>query len=79
MSVLLGKKRVIMATQRILAEETISISEMRKHPTEYFTDHPIAVLNRNQTEGYMLGKALAEGSAQFLANAKEEDPGEFVE
>jgi antitoxin YafN len=110
MSVLLGKKRVIMATQRILAEETISISEMRKHPTEYFTDHPIAVLNRNQTEGYMLGKelfesmvdlirqlqpqetftakfqptatqlkALAESSAQFLANAKEEDLGEFVE
>jgi hypothetical protein len=52
---------------------------MRKHPTEYYTDHPIAVLNRNQTEGYMLGKALAEGSAQFLANAKEEDLGEFVE
>jgi hypothetical protein len=24
-------------------------------------------------------KALAESSAQFLANAKEEDPGEFVE
>jgi antitoxin YafN len=49
-----------MSTQRILAEQTVSVTEMRKHPTDYFTDHPIAVLNRNQTEGYMLGKELFE-------------------
>ena len=99
-----------MATQRIMAEETVSVTEMRKHPTDFFTDHPIAVLNRNQTEGYMVGrelfenmvdlirqlqpqetftarfqpsatklKALAAGSRQYLATAKEEELGDFVE
>lgn len=102
--------RFTMVKQRILAEEVVSISEMRKHPTDFFTDHPVAVLNRNQTEGYMVGrelfesmmdlirqiqpsetftarfqpsvshlKLIASGSAQFLANAKEEDLGNFVE
>lgn len=99
-----------MAKQRILAEETVSITEMRSHPADFFTDHPIAVLNKNQTAGYMLGKelfesmvdlirqlqpqetftarfqpsltqlkAITDGSAQYLASAKEEELGEIVE
>ena len=99
-----------MTTQRILAEEFVSVSEMRKHPADYFTDHPIAVMNKNQTAGYMVGKELFEtmvdiikqlqpqetftakfqpsitqlkaatkGSSEFLATAKEEELGDFIE
>lgn len=99
-----------MATHRIVAEEVVSVTEMRKRPTDYFTDHPIAVLNNNQTAGYMVGKelfesmvdlirqlqpqetftarfqpsatqlkAIAAGSAQFLASAQEEELGDFAE
>ncbi len=99
-----------MATHRILAEEFVSVSEMRKHPADYFTDRPIAVMNKNQTAGYMVGKELFEsmvdlikqlqpqeeftakfqpfltqlkaatkGSYEFFANAKEEEPEDFIE
>ena len=99
-----------MTTHRILAEEFVSVSEMRKHPADYFTDHPIAVMNKNQTAGYMVGKELFEsmvdlikqlhpqetftakfqpsitqlkaatkGSSEFLATAKEEELGDFIE
>ncbi len=99
-----------MTTHRILAEEFVSVSEMRKHPADYFTDHPIAVMNKNQTAGYMVGKDLFEsmvdlikqlqpqetftakfqpsitqlkaatqGSSAFLATAKKEELGDFIE
>ena len=55
-----------MAIQRILAEEAVSVSEMRKHPTDFFTDHPIAVLNKNQTAGYMVGKELFESMVDLI-------------
>ncbi|MEJ2405725.1 MAG: type I toxin-antitoxin system antitoxin YafN [Candidatus Thiodiazotropha sp.] len=55
-----------MAIQRILAEEAVSVSEMRKHPTDFFTDHPIAVLNKNQTAGYMVGKELFETMVDLI-------------
>jgi hypothetical protein len=29
-----------MGTQRILSEATVSVTEMRKHPADFFTDHP---------------------------------------
>jgi len=55
-----------MNTQRILAEETVSVTEMRKHPADYFTDHPIAVLSNNQTAGYMVGKELFESMISMI-------------
>ena len=55
-----------MSIQRILAEEAVSVSEMRKHPTDFFTDHPIAVLNKNQTAGYMVGKELFESMVDLI-------------
>lgn len=55
-----------MATQRILAEETVSVSEMRKHPADFFTDRPIAVLNKNQAVGYMAGKELFESMVDLI-------------
>ena len=55
-----------MTIQRILAEETVSVSEMRKHPADFFTDHPIAVLNKNQPIGYMLGKEPFESMVDLI-------------
>lgn len=62
-----------MATQRILAEEMVSVSEMRKHPTDFFTDHPIAVLNKNQTAGYMVGKELFESMVDLIRQLHPEE------
>lgn len=55
-----------MITQRILTENTISVTEMRKRPNDYFTDEPIAVLSNNQPVGYMLGRELFETMVDLL-------------
>ena len=55
-----------MATQRIVAEHVVSVTEMRKRPTEFFTDHPVAVLNKNQAAGYMVGKELFESMVDLI-------------
>ena len=44
----------IMATQAILVEKTVSITEFRKEPNKYFSGEPIAVLSNNKTAGYVL-------------------------
>lgn len=32
-----------MGTHAILAEQSVSITELRKNPAQYFTDQPVAV------------------------------------
>ncbi len=49
-----------MATNKILVEETVPVSELRKNPSRYFTDHPIAVMSHNQATGYIVGAELFE-------------------
>lgn len=49
-----------MTTNKILAEETIPVSELRKNPSRYFTDRPIAVMSHNQATGYVVGAELFE-------------------
>jgi len=49
-----------MSTHKILAEESVSVTEFRRNPSHYFTDHPIAVINRNQPTGYVMGAELFE-------------------
>jgi antitoxin YafN len=99
-----------MSTHKILADETISVSELRKNPGQYFTDHAIAVLSNNRPTGYVIGaeayealvalliqnqetehftgrfrptatrmKTIARKGAELLANASEEELGEFSE
>ncbi len=51
---------------RILAEHTISMTELRKNPAQYFTDEPIAVLSNNKPAGYMLSASLFEAMIDLL-------------
>ena len=51
---------------RILAEHTVSMTELRKNPAQYFTDEPIAVLSNNKPAGYMLSASLFEAMIGLL-------------
>lgn len=49
-----------MSTQAIFAEQTVSITELRKNPAQYFADEPVAVLSNNKPAGYMVSTAVFE-------------------
>ena len=55
-----------MPIQKIMADNTVSVTEMRKHPADFFTDQPIAVLSNNQPIGYMVGRELFEAMVDAL-------------
>ncbi|WP_343554102.1 type I toxin-antitoxin system antitoxin YafN [Pantoea sp.] len=52
--------------ERILAEKTINITELRKNPAKFFIDEPVAVLSNNRPAGYMLSAHLFEELIDLL-------------
>jgi antitoxin YafN len=55
-----------MSTHKILAEETVSVSDLRKNPSLYFTDHPVAVMSHNHAAGYVVGAELFETMMKII-------------
>ncbi|MGO4893821.1 hypothetical protein [Flavobacterium sp. W21_SRS_FM6] len=51
---------------RYWLKKTVSVSELRKEPTDYFLDEPVAVLSNNKTVGYMVSAALFEQMVKLL-------------
>jgi antitoxin YafN len=58
-----------MSTQAIFAEQTVSITELRKNPNQYFQEEPVAVLANNKPAGYMISAALYEQMLQIIEQA----------
>ncbi|TNE95044.1 MAG: type I toxin-antitoxin system antitoxin YafN [Gammaproteobacteria bacterium] len=66
-----------MATQTLLTDETVSMTDFRKHPAEYFGDKPVAVLSNNKPTGYVIGAALFEQLMALLEQAAPEVRAQF--
>jgi antitoxin YafN len=49
-----------------LAEKTVSVTELRKKPCDYFMDEPVAVLSNNKTAGYMVSAELYEQMVELI-------------
>lgn len=63
-----------MSTHKILADETVAVSELRKNPSLYFTDHAIAVMSHNQPTGYVIGAKAYEAIVAILMQLEENSP-----
>lgn len=57
--------------QRILAEKSVNITELRKNPAKYFIDQPVAVLSNNRPAGYLLSASAFEALMDILSGQKE--------
>ncbi len=57
--------------QRILAEKSVNITELRKNPAKYFIDQPVAVLSNNRPAGYLLSASAFEALMDLLAGREE--------
>lgn len=60
-----------MSTHKILAEEMVSVSELRKNPSQYFTNAPVAVMSHNQTAGYVVGAELFERMMMIIEQSQQ--------
>src|SRR5690554_5535677 len=49
-----------MSMHVILAEKTVSMTDLRKNPAQYFINEPVAVLSNNKPAGYMVSATVFE-------------------
>jgi len=66
-----------MNTNIILAEQTVSISELKKSPSKFFIDQPVAVLKDNKTTGYILSAKLFEEMVALIEAKNAETTSRF--
>lgn len=66
-----------MAAHHIYAEQTVSISELRKNPARFFGEEPVAVLSNNKPTGYLLGAGLYEELLQLLEESQKTSDSRF--
>ncbi len=69
----------VRSTYTILADETVSVSDLKKSPSQYFTDHAIAVLSNNRPAGYVIGASAYEALVSMLIQCQQMETfsGEF--
>jgi len=68
---------IIMATRAIFAEQSVSMSDYRKSPGQYFLEEPVAVLSNNKPAGYVLGAELYERMLKLLESVAPEAKPQF--
>lgn len=61
-----------MSSQTVLAQKTVKVSELRKNPTKFFEDGPVAVLSHSRTAGYMVNAELFERMASVFLQTQQE-------
>ena len=67
---------VAMKKKFVWTRESISISEFRKNPNDYFTGHAIAVTSNNRKIGYAIG---ADTYEQMLSALSQPEQTSFFE
>jgi antitoxin YafN len=66
-----------MSTSPIYAEQTVSITDLRKSPASYFKGEPVAVLSNNRTAGYIVPAEVYQHMVKMIEQAYPEGRSRF--
>ena len=66
-----------MSTSPIYAEQTVSITDLRKSPASYFKSEPVAVLSNNRTAGYIVPAEVYQHMVSMIEQAYPEGRSRF--
>ena len=66
-----------MSTSPIYAEQTVSITDLRKSPASYFKNEPVAVLSNNRTAGYIVPAEVYQHMINMIEQAYPEGRSRF--
>lgn len=66
-----------MSTSPIYAEQTVSITDLRKSPASYFKSEPVAVLSNNRTAGYIVPAEVYQHMVKMIEQAYPEGRSRF--
>jgi antitoxin YafN len=67
----------LMPTTPIYAEQTVSITDLRKSPAHYFKNEPVAVLSNNRTAGYIVPADVYQHMVNMIEQAYPEGRSRF--
>jgi antitoxin YafN len=66
-----------MSVSPIYAEQTVSITDLRKSPASYFKNEPVAVLSNNRTAGYIVPAEVYQHMVNMIEQAYPEGRSRF--